>query len=178
MPIKKPRFNWLRQRPRKIVQWMQSHERSASWFTAGFTGLIFLVTAVYAVAAVYQMRAMNESLERQKEALAQSHESFQQGQRPYIWLTDPPGKPNCITDANTSAAVGCYVAWNWRYTNYGQSPAHNVQFTHSMIIGAHVLAQPRILPPAVPTAPLPPNKWISAAHCGLIKLAQNGITNL
>lgn len=27
-----------------------------------------------------------------------------------------------------------------------------------MIIGAHLLAQPRILPPAQPTAPLPPNK--------------------
>ena len=116
------------------------------------------VTAVYAVAAIYQMRAMSDSLEQQKEALAQSRETFQQGQRPYIWLTDDPGKPACIKDANTSVPAGCYIAWNWRFTNYGQSPAHSVQFTHSMIIGNNVLGQPRILPPAMPTAPLPPNK--------------------
>ena len=59
------------------------------------------MTAVYAVAAIYQMRAMSDSLEQQKEALAQSRETFQQGQRPYIWLTDDPGKPACIKDANT-----------------------------------------------------------------------------
>ena len=77
MPIQKPRFNWLRQRPGRIVQWMQSHERSASWWTAGFTGLICLITAVYATVAFFQMRAMNKTveqtqtlIEQQKEALA------------------------------------------------------------------------------------------------------------
>src|SRR3954447_13367703 len=76
MPIKKPRFNWLRQRPRKIVAWFQRHEKTASWGNGIFTGLIFLVTAIYAAVAFFQMRAMNATVaqtqvmvEQRKEAL-------------------------------------------------------------------------------------------------------------
>jgi len=55
---------------------MQSHERSASWWTAGFTGLIFLVTAIYATVAFFQMRAMNRTVQQTQTLIEQQKESL------------------------------------------------------------------------------------------------------
>jgi hypothetical protein len=76
MPIKKPRFNWLRQRPHKIVAWFQRHEKTASWGTAIFTGLIFLVTAIYAAVAFFQMRAMNATVAQTQAMVEQQKETL------------------------------------------------------------------------------------------------------
>jgi hypothetical protein len=93
-----------------------------------------------------------------EDAIQQSRESFRQGQRPYIWLTNNLGRPDCIRAANTPDPPSCYVVWDWRFTNYGQSPAYNVRATHSMIIGSNVLRKHRLFGVAKPAAPLPPNK--------------------
>jgi hypothetical protein len=119
-----------------------------------------------------QLEAMNKTLDETRKsadagvksasladnAIRQSRESFQQGQRPYIWLTNNLGRPDCIRAANTPDPPSCYVVWDWRFTNYGQSPAYNVRFTHSMIIGSNVLRKHRLFGAAKPAAPLPPNK--------------------
>lgn len=55
---------------------MQSHERSASWATAAFTGLIVLVTAVYAGVAFFQMRAMNKTVQQTQTLIEQQRESL------------------------------------------------------------------------------------------------------
>jgi hypothetical protein len=76
MPIKKPRFNWIRQRPRKAIAWLQGHEKTASWLGAAFTGLIFLVTLVYAITAIYQWRAMNATVQQTQTLIGQQKESL------------------------------------------------------------------------------------------------------
>jgi len=76
MPIKKPRFNWFRQRPHKVIAWFQGHEKTASWLGAAFTGLIFLVTAIYAAVAFFQMRAMNATVQQTQVLIAQQKESL------------------------------------------------------------------------------------------------------
>jgi hypothetical protein len=76
MPIKKPRFNWLRQRPHKAIAWFQGHEKTASWLGTVFTGLIFLVTAIYATVAYFQMRAMNATVQQTQVLIAQQKESL------------------------------------------------------------------------------------------------------
>jgi len=76
MPIKKPRFNWFRQRPHKAIAWFQGHEKTASWLGAVFTGLIFLVTAIYATVAYFQMRAMNATVQQTQILIGQQKESL------------------------------------------------------------------------------------------------------
>ena len=86
--MKKPRFNWLRQRPGKIVGWFQRHEKTASWGTTIFTGLIFLVTTIYVTVVYFQLRAMHSNvaqtqalIDQQKEALGYAKIQAETSQR-------------------------------------------------------------------------------------------------
>jgi hypothetical protein len=111
MPMKKPRFNWLRQRPRKIVGWFQRHEKTASWGTTIFTGLIFLVTAIYVTVVYFQLRAMHSSvaqtqalIEQQKEALGYAKTQAETSQR-QTYLAE-----QSVRDAAQSARDSAEVA--------------------------------------------------------------------
>jgi hypothetical protein len=84
-------------------------------------------------------------------ALQTARENFRSEQRPIIWLTSEGEAPRFL---NVGDSIG-RIAWNWRYTNYGKTPALKIAYSEFMSI------QGKTTPSAggpTPTAPLPPNK--------------------
>ena len=65
-----------------------------------------------------------DSITKAQAAIDQSKTQFQANERPYIW-TWIPNQPDGISDI-PHVKLGEVVSWNFRYTNYGKSPAVGV----------------------------------------------------
>lgn len=110
-----------------------------------------LIAAVLALTSIAQWRSMNSAVEASnRQALAaeiankQSRDAFLRDQRPYIMLAVERFVPTFRPTMNGLPGEGT-IAWTWKYTNYGRSPAHNVRLAQKMEIGGDANARPRVL---------------------------------
>lgn len=119
-------------------------------------GAMALFTFVLMFYAIRQWEVSRESLRVAHDANRQSREHFQQDQRPYVWLTNNLGSPECVS--GQKSAQDCQIIWSWHFTNYGKTPARDLRFTQMINFGENVLEKPRMFDKISIGAPLPPNK--------------------
>jgi len=133
---------------------------------AGSTFLAFLAAAIYAGINYKMLRQMRESTkaalqaaDAAQKALTQARKQFRQDQRPYIWLSDILKGPTLFVPPGSQVLEGGYVTWEWHYTNYGNSPAYDIHFDGTVLIGNHATSRGKhVFEPSQMAPPLPPGK--------------------
>lgn len=105
------------------------------------TTAAFIAAAIYASIAASQLRTMQRTLTEARsqtcaarqavkiaqQSLQQAQKNFLLDQRPYIWLTNDLGHPHYIQVFLKGILTDSRVAWDFHYTNFGKTPAHDVR---------------------------------------------------
>src|SRR6266480_6125850 len=152
-----------------------AEDSPAGILAAIFTGMIFGVTTLYAGISLLQWREASRQSEAAESAVKQTRDNFRQDERPYIWLTNNLGSPGCVNGPNAPSVIAdCYIAWDWQYTNYGKTPAYNLEISEALEVstdGSDVRQRAISFGNPKPGAPLPPNKldFVTAAWMTKIK---------
>jgi hypothetical protein len=82
--------------------------------------------------------------ETSAKALEQAKENLRVDQRPYVWLANPVGDhPNVNFNYFTDVKQ---VVVTFHYTNYGKSPAAELQLAHKIFLGPDALSKVRSIP--------------------------------
>jgi hypothetical protein len=164
-----------------------SEKEKAQWWGAKgsfvINGLMAVATMILALLAFYQLKTLNTQTraiikqeESARETIQLTKDHFQEDQRPYVWLTNNLGKPEC-ENINPDAS-DCQVLWTWHFTNYGKTPARDVHFNAKINIGSNVLDQPREFAAFQIGAPLPPNKDDFSTAVHPTKISKEAFLNL
>jgi hypothetical protein len=94
-------------------------------YATGVLELIGLVVLIaYTTFAALQWCEMKRSVGQAQDALKTAREQFAKDERPYIWLANDSAGP--FTVAALPGPLHDHLALNYRYTNYGKTPAVNV----------------------------------------------------
>jgi hypothetical protein len=101
-------------------------------------------------------RAAVKSASTAEDALKNARENFRSEQRPIIWLTNDLGAPVFVPNPKKTDNTG-QIVWDWRFTNYGKTPALHLSFRHFMRIENKIEESYGAAGPSI-GAPLPTNK--------------------
>lgn len=139
--------------------------------------IVSILTLGLLVATVHYARkqwlAMNDTvveMQRQtvedKTALTDARDRFNKERRPFIWFSPPSQgatEPEGLQFIKIRAPGMGQAVWQWHFTNYGHSPANNLQL-HSFIKIGNKPWEPTFGHPKTRAGvPLPPNKIDFAA---------------
>lgn len=92
------------------------------------TDLMTIFTGVLAAFAVFSFIALWVQVQ-------DARHMFAKDRRPFIWVTSNGlGTPEFLPLDNTKLPPTGQVVWDWHYTNYGKTPAFNVNVHHYMSI--------------------------------------------
>jgi hypothetical protein len=101
-------------------------------------------------------RAAVTSASTAEDALKNARENFRSEQRPIIRLTNDLGAPAFVPNPKKADNTG-QIVWDWRFTNYGRTPALHITYRHFMRIGNSTEESYGAQAPSV-GAPLPTGK--------------------
>ena len=132
---------------------------------AGTAVTLVIITAITLCVFAKQLSEMRKATKAATDAAAAAQQAntdasdrFRTDERPYVWVTsNGVGAPKFIPGAGNPAEG--QVIWSWHYTNYGKTPAYNIQWRHYMSIdGGPFLLSYRMSPGGDKGAPLPPTQ--------------------